>query len=301
MKISRLFAGLLIVLLGVALILSNFDVLHLDWSYIFRLWPVLLIFAGISVLVANQKLRAVLYAVTAILVLVWIFSAASVGWGSFHGLFHGFARDVHHQEFTEDMTKGVKKGVLTINSGAGSFYINDTTSDLLYASTQSNVGDYYFDTSIDGPTENLELRLEGNDNHWNFGNTKNTVNIKLNNKPDWDVVLNVGACSGDLDLSPYIIKSAVVKAGASSIKIRLGDKADSTDLRLDTGASSLTVFVPSSSGCMIHDNAELSSKSFRDFEKTSDGDYRTSNFDVAKRKVFISIDAGISSIKVRRY
>jgi len=79
MKISRVFAGLLIVILGVALFLSNFDVVHFDWHFIFRLWPVLLVLAGISVLVSNPKWRTVLYAVTLILVVAWIVSAASRG------------------------------------------------------------------------------------------------------------------------------------------------------------------------------------------------------------------------------
>ena len=55
MKVSRIFSGLLIILLGVALFLSNFDVLTMNWHFIFRLWPVLLVFAGISVLVSNSK------------------------------------------------------------------------------------------------------------------------------------------------------------------------------------------------------------------------------------------------------
>ena len=79
MKVSRLFAGVLIVLLGIALFLSNFNILRLDWHFIFRLWPILLVLAGISVLVSNSKWRAALYALTLILVIAWIVSAASEG------------------------------------------------------------------------------------------------------------------------------------------------------------------------------------------------------------------------------
>ena len=300
MKVSRLFAGLLIVLLGLALFLSNFDVLTLNWHFIFRLWPVLLVFAGISVLVSNSKWRAVLYSVTAILVLVWVFSVASVGWGTFHGFFHD-GRDVHTQELSQEIDKDIRHAVLTVNAGAGSFNLSDTTSQLIAAFTESNIGDYSLDTDKEGKTERLDLSLEGSDNHWRFGDTKNKVELKLNTKPDWDLRMNVGACSMDYDLTAFAVNNVDVKAGASSIRIRIGDKSDTTRLSLDTGVSSVTIFVPESSGCGIRDNAKLSSKSFPDFTETNDGSRRTSNYDTSKKKVFIDVQAGVSSIKVRRY
>ncbi len=301
MKVSRLFAGVLIVLLGVALFLSNFDVLRLDWHYVFRLWPVLLVLAGISVLVSNAKWRAALYALTLVLVIAWVVSAASMGWGRLSDIFRGHGGDIRSQEFTQDLSKGIRRATLTINAGAGSFTINDTTSELFTANTESNIGPYTFDSDQDGVTQRMSLELEGKEEGWHFGGSRNTVDMRLNPGPEWDIDASVGACSVDFDLSPYDVRQATIKAGASSIKVRLGEKADTTSLRMDTGASKLTVYVPSSAGCRIRDNAELSSKSFIDFTKDDDGYYRSPNYDSAKKKILIDVEAGVSSVKVVRY
>lgn len=301
MKISRLFAGVLIVALGVALFLTNFDVLSVNWRFIFKLWPVLLVFGGISVLVSNSKWRAVLYGVTSVLVILWIFSAASVGWGNFHGLFHRGDRTAHTQEFVQDMEKGIRHGQLRLNSGAGTFNINDTTDDMFYARAETNVGYYSLDVDKDGATETLNLNYEEKNNSWNFGGSTNTVDMKLNPNLDWKIVAEVGACSTDFDLTPYIVRRVELKAGASSLKVKVGDRADSTTVKMDAGASSITVYVPQGSGCQISDRAELSSKSFPDFVKGDDGTYHTANFENSRKKVFIEAEAGVSSIKVRRY
>ncbi|HUI31735.1 MAG TPA: DUF5668 domain-containing protein [Candidatus Acidoferrales bacterium] len=303
MKVSRIFAGLLIILLGAALFLSNFDVLSLDWHFIFRLWPILLVFAGISVLVSNSKLKAVLYAVTAILVLAWIFSAASIGWGNFHEMFHH--RSVHYQELNQNLEKDIKHASLLLDSGAGSFYLNDSTDKLFEANAESNIGTYSLNAEKNGSTERLNLNFENdNSDHWRFGEFgggKNKVEMKLNPKVDWKLDIDVGACSIDFDLSQFEVSSADIKAGASSLKIKLGEKSDTANVHMSTGASKVTIYVPKGSGCQVRDDAKLSSKSFEDFAQTGDGVYKTSNFDNSKKKIFVNVEAGVSSIKVVRY
>lgn len=301
MRASRLLAGLLIIVLGVALFLSNFDVLSLNWQFIFKLWPILLVFAGISVLVKNPKWRGVLYAITSVLVLVWIFSAASVGWGGLKSAFYGDGGNLHSQEFSQHFDKNTKHAVFTLNDGAGTFTINGTTTALVHATAQTNMGNYSFDSNRDGSTQQVDLRFEGKNEHWPFGSAKNSLDMELNPAVDWSLNLNVGACSVDLDLSPFMVRTAEVKAGASKIKVRLGNKSDTTNLRIDTGASALVVYVPSSSGCQIKDRAELSSKSFPGFVKGTDGRYHSPNFSAAKKIIFVDIDAGVSSIKVKTY
>ncbi len=301
MKVSRLFAGVLIVLLGVALFLSNFDVLRLDWHLVFRMWPVLLVLAGISVLVSNPKWRAVLYTVTLVLVIGWIVSVASVGWGKIGNIFRGHTEGVQTQEFTQDLDRDVRHATLSLKAGAGTMTINDTTSSLFQASAETNIGRYSFESNKEGTTQHLDLEFNGKEERWRFGNSKNTVNMRLNSRPDWRLDADVGACSVNFDLTPYNVREAIIKAGASSIKVRLGDRADTTRLRLDTGVSSISVFVPLSAGCRIKEDAELSSKSFQDFMKTDGGYYVSPNYDSAKKKILIDISAGVSSVKVRRY
>ncbi len=302
MKVSRIFAGALIILLGLALFLSNFDVLSLDWHFIFRLWPVLLVLAGISVMVSDSKWKAALYAVTAVLVLVWIFSVASVGWGNFRGIFHNNDSAVKYQDFSQDLEKDVRYGTLSLSSGAGSFLLSEPTDEFLEAHSESNIGEYSMNSEKEGNTEKVALSFEDNkDNHWRFGGTTNKVDFKLNPRIQWDLNVNVGAASTDFDLSSFVVRTVDVKAGASSLKFKLGDKSDTTNVTINTGASTVAIYIPQSSGCQIRDGAKLSSKSFSDFVKLGDEIYKTPNFESSKKKIFVDLEAGVSSIKIKRY
>ncbi len=300
MKASRVLAGLIIVLLGIAILLSNFDIVSFDWGLIFRMWPVLLILAGISVLVPNERAKVVLYIVTIVLVVVWIFSAFSRGSRSFRHVFDNKS-NVRIQEFSVEMDRGVQHAVFTLDGGAGSFSIQDTTGSVVSARTESNVGSYNFDSDKNGGTETMNLSMKNGTHDWHFGHSENNVKIRLNSKPDWNLNINVGACAGDFDLTPYRVRSANIDAGASDITVRLGEKSDTTNLDIDTGISKLTIYVPAASGCQIDDKAELSAKSFDGFTKNENGTYRTSNFKNTSKKIFVSLDAGVSSIRVVRY
>ena len=89
--------------------------------------------------------------------------------------------------------------------------------------------------------------------------------------------------------------------GAASLKLKLGDKNDVTNLKLRSGVSSIEILVPDSAGCEIKTEVSLSTKDFYGFDKISSDTYRTGNFDNSKKKIYLNIHAGISSIKVKRY
>jgi hypothetical protein len=55
MNQKNLTAGLILTLLGGILLLRNFDLLNLNWSVIIKFWPLLLIYAGLSILYTNKK------------------------------------------------------------------------------------------------------------------------------------------------------------------------------------------------------------------------------------------------------
>jgi hypothetical protein len=112
---------------------------------------------------------------------------------------------------------------------------------------------------------------------------------------------NLGAASIDMDLSPYTIGFARFDVGAASVKIKLGSKADTSNVDIHTGASSVELYVPSNAGCQIVADASLSGENYPDFTKTGDKTYKTANFDTAPKRIYININAGVSSLKVNSY
>ena len=88
--------------------------------------------------------------------------------------------------------------------------------------------------------------------------------------------------------------------GAASLKIYLGDLSDTTNVEIDAGASSIEISIPENIGCELKADVTLSSMHLDRFNKTNKKLYRTDNFDSSPKKIFLKIDSGVSSIKIRR-
>jgi hypothetical protein len=89
--------------------------------------------------------------------------------------------------------------------------------------------------------------------------------------------------------------------GAASLKLKLGEMHDTVNVRIEGGASSIRIYIPKNSGCEIKSDMGLSSKDFEEFINIGDDTYRTPNYDSAVKKIFIVLDGGVSSVKVKRY
>ena len=113
--------------------------------------------------------------------------------------------------------------------------------------------------------------------------------------------MDAGAAKIDFDLSPFKIDRVDIDGGASSIWLKFGDRMEKTDIEINTGASSITIEIPEEIGCEIRINTVLSSKSFDDIEKIESGLYQTAGFASKDKQIFISIDAAVASLRVKRY
>ncbi|MBM4160861.1 MAG: hypothetical protein FJ217_07165 [Ignavibacteria bacterium] len=299
MKVSTLFWGALFLIIGGLILLNNLCVIDVEWTSIFRLWPLILIFWGISLIVGKARPKWYVVVLLILIMLFMILALAAIDW---------YDRDrdwVHaestHQTFNKPYSAAIERASFTLSSGAGRFYLENTTTELLDASTSVSFGKYTLLTDRSGDSESLSLRFKGRTRNWVFGRFQNRADIKLNVNPVWDVKAEIGAASLDFDLSPYKVDNLRIDAGASSLKVRLGDRADETHARIKAGVSSIEIEVPTAVGCEVRAEAPLSSKRIRGFEKIGGNTYETSNFQTAAKKIYIDIDAGVSSIRVSRY
>lgn len=299
MKLSSLFWGVLFVLIGGLFLLNNLGVLNVDWTTVWRLWPMILVFWGLSILIGNR--RPPWYAVLLMVVLMVFMVAAFAATQWWDGEFEGDPGDAFTQSFEEPMAPKTEHATFRLQSGAGKFYIRDTTTQLVKAQTEVGFGKYNLSREQSDNSTEITLDFRGRSKNWNFGRTRNRADIQLNTAPSWSVYIDVGAASTDFDLSPYKVEELRLNAGASSLKVRLGNRSEEARVRIKTGASSTRVEVPESVGCEVRLQTALSGKRIRGFEKISSNRYQTSNFDEAARKIYIDVEAGVSQITVDRY
>ena len=204
-------------------------------------------------------------------------------------------------DYSEQFSKNYESASLHFKAGAGSFIVKDTTNELFFAHSEGRQNNYSLNKTISH--NKVDLDFEVAQKHFTLfnGKNRNRVELKMNSNPLWDLDFDLGAASVNFDLSPFKTERVTIDMGAASLKLKLGDRAAETRLDLNAGASSIEIEVPEDAACEIKTDVNLSSKHFDGFKSINDDTYRTDNFDNAKKKIYISIESGVSSIKVTRY
>jgi len=299
MKVSTLFWGAFFLLIGGLILLNNLSVIDIEWTSIFRLWPLILIFWGISLIIGKARPKWYVAVLLILIMLFMIIAVAAVDW--YKCDYDWVQTESTRQTFVEPYSAATERASFTLSSGAGRFFVQNTTTELIDASTSVSFGRYTLLKDRSGDSESLSLRFKGQSHSWFFRRFQNRADIKLNVNPVWDIRAEIGAASLDFDLSPYKVEELGIDAGASSLKVRLGDRADETHVRIQAGVSTIEIEVPTAVGCEVRAQAPLSSKRIQGFEKIGGNTYETSNFQTAAKRIYIDIDAGVSSIRVSRY
>jgi hypothetical protein len=309
MKSKHIFWGIFFITIGLLILLNNLGKIYFDLYDLWKFWPLVLIIWGLTFFVKNNVIKSFLAAISGIILAVALFAFFSYGFNfidnSFsindNGIHLEVDGDVDTTNYFEPFDRNIKNAELSFKAGAGSFEIKDTTQGLISAVTNGVKNNFEMIKTFNDTGTVVQFKMKHKRFSFNDGEFKNKAIIKLNTLPDWNLNFDVGAASVYLDLRKYKTDRINIKMGAASLKIKIGKKSKTTRLNLKSGASSVDVYVPDSSGCEITTHTALSSKDFKDFDRVNSGLYRTDNFEKSKKKIFISVHSGISSIKVVRY
>jgi hypothetical protein len=314
MKYKHLFWSIILISIGMLFLLGNLGYIHFSWISFWKLWPVVLIIWGISILPIKDLFKFILLILT-IVAAIFIFNRMP----SHRPWYFDFDKEFSDKDFKDwdsenedgttynlrDQNLSVpfdslsNKGILRLDAAAGNFEIKDTTPDFLAFSKTGDIGNYELTTNDKSGVKEIALKMkEGTIRH---KMNKNNVIIKLNNKPTWNLFFDIGAAAVDLNLSQYKVDTAEFDAGATSLNIKLGEKSAMTVLDFDASASSITVEVPRNSGCKVVSESVMASKEFADLEKVADHTYQSKGYAIAKNKVLINVNTAISKIRIERY
>jgi len=312
MKYRHVFWAFILIAIGILFMLNNFGVLEFGFRTLWSLWPLILILWGISILPIKDGIKIIsLAGVLALTVIFFNRISERSSWFDFHN-FHGFSdRDWEDNEDTTntynyqpqnlsvpyDSLTG--KGELRLEAAAGNFILQGITSDFLTFNKTGDIGNYSLTTTSDSSKKMINLSLENSGIRHSV--SENKVEIKLSDKPSWNLNFDIGAAEILMDLRDYKIDTTTINAGASSIDIKIGAIQPLTVMTFNAGASSIKVEIPKESGCQIKSESFMISKEFDGFTKKGDGLYQTANFTTGKNKIYLTIKTAISKIEIIRY
>jgi hypothetical protein len=306
MSYKKIFWGIVLIMIGILFILKNAGIVFVSWHMVWSLWPVLIILWGISVIPVNGwiKLVASLLVVIAGFLLVqrdpgsdnfsWRFDRHN----DWNDEWNNNNSGDNQQSLSEIYNDSIRYAKLNFEVAAGKFLIRDSSDKLIDLERKGTSGSYTMTSRDEDSLRILDLTFEQEGSVHNF---KNDVTLRLNQKPVWDLDLDIGAASINFDLSRFKVNKMKVDGGASSIELKMGDLVPRADIEVDAGASSIKIQVPQTCGCEVITNTFLSSRDLKGFTKVENHRYQTPGFATSPKKIYISLEAGITSIDVIRY
>lgn len=306
MKTSNVFWGVLLIMLGSLFILDNLNIVDFEWHNMWRLWPVILVLWGVSIIPVRDWIKLGLVALI-IAATVYLVVEESVYWEGkpfrieFHDDFDydSDSGNAVYQDFFVPMEDSVEVVNLNMDAAAGSFYVSEQSANLLdFSGKGTNIKYTYRVKRMDGEAD---IKIEPDETIYLHKKSRNRINIGLNPYPVWDLSMDVGAAEMDFDLSAFKVSRLEIDGGAASFKFKLGDKLPEMHVSIDAGASSIVVKVPQESGCDLRISSVLSGKHISGFNKIDHGHYQTVNFDEASNKIYLNVDAAVSSYNIIRY
>jgi len=318
MKSGNLFWGIVLVSIGGLFILRNMNLLYFNWFAIAQLWPVIIIILGISLLPIKTAVRVFLSFLVVISSIVFVTSPKFRSYHSSSPFWHWKGDDFNFhwrdkdksakdsadekwddQLLFENYDKDIQFAVLDMDAVAGVFTLKQNADYLFRFNRSGEIGRYYL--RADNATNAVVLKLRMDTEIKSASNIRNEAEIGLHPEPVWTFKIDAGASKIDFDLEPFKVDRFDIKGGATSLNLKLGDKSEKTDLRIDSGASSVVILIPENSGCQVRTNTFLTGKSLDGFIQNENNNYQTENFESATNKIFIRVDAALSSLKVERY
>lgn len=302
LKNGQLFWGFFFFTVGILFLLEKKDYLIIDFEAVWSYWPILLIIAGLSIMLKGTFVKPVLSIISGVLLGFFLFAP-------FVLIYHDIDlsevdfndAEYEHISFSEELLDTNGNATLWLEAGMGKVIIEGTTDKLFDGYFSGFINNYDVKTNRTDDRTIVKLDYEPHKIKFFGKQKKNILNIELNENPVWDMKLEFGAASANIDLSEYKIENFSMHTGASSTKLKFGSKTDTINANIEIGAASLKIYIPYDSGCKLQSNMLLISKDFEGFNKLDDGKYLTENFDNSANKIFIHLDGGVSSLKILRY
>jgi len=264
MRRSGLFWGIILLLVGLLLLLSNLGIVALDvWSAI---WAVLLIVVGLGILLsvisgpgAEEEE-----------VSIPLEGAANASVRFRHGA-----------------------GRLRIGAGADPEVLLEGTFGGGLSHRTRRRGDE-LDVEMSPPSFSHVLTP------WNWGREGLGWRVKLNDDIPLSLPLETGASDARLDLSELRVTNLRLETGASSVRVTLPARAGHTQARIEAGAASVSVRVPPEVAARVRLEGGLASINVdQNCFPRAGGVYQSPDYDTAQHRVDLEVRAGVGSVEVR--
>lgn len=294
---GKVFWGLLLILAGGLLLLGNFGLVNVDWSNVWKLWPLFIVFAGLSVLSFKHIIWRIISVIFALLTIAFI---AWVAIGGFDKINFSNNNSKEYTANVEVESEDIKSAVISINSGASNMNIYSANQDsVVEATLDSDFANLSNESEKVGTVQKIDLSMESS-GIW-FGSFKNDWDVKVTRDLPISFDLDTGASDVNIDFSEALVDLIDIDMGVSDLDLILGNRQKLTEVEISSGVSSIKVKIPESSGVKLNIDEGLTTKKLADLSKVDEGIYQSADYEKAQNKVEIIAKVGVSSFTIEKY
>jgi len=333
MKANKIIKGLTFLLIGTILLANTLEILDWSvWSNLFKLWPLLVISLGLSLIFRGKSLSFMGP------LIIFLGIIAGVG-ASYVGIsFEGeMVREVKtlsrkmvievekvpetetalETEITPEIEAApdteitletevtletkeypeIEKASIELNLDVGKLTLGESTPLLYECVSQYRYKEFepFEEFSRTEKEANILIYHSPVIKRRISNNIRNHWQLKLNNKIIYDLSIKTGAISTDCNLSGFKVEKLYIESGASNINLVL-PQYDSKII-IDSGVSNINIAIPKNVGATVNIDSGIAIKDLDDFIKRN-GTYISHNYNESEFKVDIEIDCGVSRIDI---
>ena len=309
MKANKIIKGLTFLLIGTILLANTLEILDWSvWSNLFKLWPLLVISLGLSLIFRGKSLSFMGP------LIIFLGIIAGVG-ASYMGIsFEGeMVREVKtlSREIVIEVEKvpetevtletkeypEIEKASIGLNLDVGKLTLGESTPLLYECVSQYRYKEFepFEKFSRTEKEANILIYHSPVIKRRISNNIRNHWQLKLNNKIIYDLSVKTGAIDIDCNLSDFKVEKLYIESGASNINLVLPQY--NSKIIIDTGVSNIDIAVPKNVGATVNIDSGIAIKDLDDFIKKN-GTYISNNYNSSEFKVEIEIDCGVSNIDI---
>ena len=304
---GNLFLGLIVVLVGAIYFANTFGVFPAGVDFYFwNLWPVILIYIGLSILSTTRFFSAFLGVIFTILIFFTIviafFSSMAFDYNDISYYPEKVGRSKSSSEINIHTEPGINELNLNILTGAGTISLRgDTIPSLVEGSFDSNFLKLDINARRLGRAKMVDLVAKGDLKNLS-SNISNNLDLVVTNGMPVSLKANIGGADVDLNLEEVEIKSVDIDAGVSELKIKLGDKIQNNAiLHLNAGASSIKILLPKDIGVRIKIESGLVNQEISNFSKVTKNTYVSENFYNVTKSINLDLRIGVADLDIDWY
>ncbi len=288
--------AVILIMAGVALLLQNLGIIHIDWLSLWRYWPVLLILLGLDVLLGRSIVGSLAVALLSVAVV-----GAIIFWVGVRNAPPDLALGAVVTQTIEEDLNGAKTLSVEIELGAADAQIGALGDERIAAKGEFRVNGSLqpqIAYSVQGDRGYLTIG-EPEREHAPFGpGFTGRLDLALNSSVPLDLTIRAGAGDLTLDLTEINLHSLTIEGGIGSITLVLPPQGVFT-AELSTGVGSFAITVPSELSALIEVDSGVGSIDVpAAFVRQAESLWATPAYGAAEHAT-IHISTGVGSVDIQ--